>query len=161
MSTLYLVKPCCSTAHWDPIEVLEGGYGHSIGPSCVPSVPPGSSHHGPHGLRDGPRGPKIRMSGNMSKSASSTLYAFGLNSYITPFVANAILINSEDIDQLWIFGPRGLSRSQHGSLWEGHGGTPGTQPGPMLCGHILPQIKHLNGVPVGSATAWLDQGGAH
>ena len=53
----------------------------------------------------------------MSKSASSTLYAFGLNSYITPCVADAILINSEDIGQLWIFGPRG----RHGAR-VGHGG---------------------------------------
>ena len=68
----------------------------------------------------------------MSKSASSTLYAFGLNSYITPCVADAILINSEDIGQLWIFGPRGPSRSPCGPWWEGPGGTPGTQPGPML-----------------------------
>ena len=25
----------------------------------------------------------------------------------------------------------------------------------------ISSLKHLNGVPVGSATAWLDQGGAH
>ena len=56
-----LVKPCCSTAHWDPIEVLEGGYGHSIGPGCVPGVPPGPSHHGPHGLRDAHEGQKSKV----------------------------------------------------------------------------------------------------
>ena len=61
-----LVKPCCSTAHWDPIEMLEGGYGHSIGPGCVPGVPLRASHRGPCGLRDCPRGPKFRMFGNKS-----------------------------------------------------------------------------------------------
>ena len=74
----------------------------------------------------------------MSKSASSTLYAFGLNSYITPCVADAILINSEDIGQLWIFGPHG----RHGAR-VGHGGkAPGERQErsqDQCCGHILPQ----------------------
>ena len=70
-----LVKPCLSIAQWDPIEVLEGGYGHSIGPGCVPGAPPGPSHRGPRGLRDGPRGPKIRMFGKTRcKWAQGLLY---------------------------------------------------------------------------------------
>ena len=33
-----LVKPCCSTAHWDPIEVLEGGYGHRFADRIWPQI---------------------------------------------------------------------------------------------------------------------------
>ena len=48
-----LVNPCSNIAQQDPIEVLEGGYGHNIGLRCVPGVPPGPSHGSPRELHDG------------------------------------------------------------------------------------------------------------
>ena len=48
-----LVNPCSNIAQQNPIEVLEGGYGHNIGLRCVPGVPPGPSHGSPRELHDG------------------------------------------------------------------------------------------------------------
>ena len=56
-----LVKPCSNIAQQDPIEVLEGGYGHNIGLRCVPGVPPGPSHGSQRELRDGTWGQKFEL----------------------------------------------------------------------------------------------------
>ena len=112
--------------------MLEEGYGHSIGHSCVPGVPSGPFHRGPRGLRDGPRGPKIR-----SWSMSSELFKIAFATQIVMLACRPIAFQVLEalldlFPNIQIFGPRGPSWSPRGPRWEGPGGTPGTQPGPML-----------------------------
>ena len=56
-----LVNPCSNIAQQDPIEVLEGGYGHNIGLRCVPGVPPGPSQGGPRELCGGTESQKSEL----------------------------------------------------------------------------------------------------
>ena len=61
LESALLVNPCFNIAQHDPIEVLEGGYGHNIGLRCVPGVPPGPSLGGPRELRGGSEGQKSKV----------------------------------------------------------------------------------------------------